>query len=74
MSYIGPLTNELLNGVVNEIKRKDNKEKISKYVIDPIIYEIGVRITPYLIVGVLIHLIIVGLLIFIAINIPSTSS
>lgn len=72
MSYIGPLTNELLNATITEFKRKDNREKISKYIIDPIIYEISVRVTPYLLIAVLIQLVIIGLLVYISMNLPQS--
>ena len=69
MSYIGPMTENLLNTCIKELKKKTNRDKISKHIIDPIFKEITHKFYGYYLIMVFIQLIIICLLIFIAINI-----
>ena len=63
MSYIGSATKTLLNGCINELKKKQNKEKLSKYIINPIFTQILYEIYPYLLAVGFTHVLIIILLI-----------
>ncbi len=65
MSYVGPITQDLINGFSEELKKKDTREKISKYIIDPIFSEILDRYYAYACLFLVIHFIIISLLIYI---------
>jgi len=60
---IGPFTRDCINTIVHEIKKKDNRDKISNYIIKPLLSEMLVRCYPYAFVFLLIQLIIIILLI-----------
>lgn len=68
MSYIGPLTQNLLEVCTNEIKKKDTKEKIMKNLIEPVVNEFFKRYSVYVISFMLIHIITIILLIYIIYN------
>lgn len=68
MSYIGPITNDIINACIREFKKKDNREKISKQIIDPVIREIYRKCYPFAGTHLLIQLFIIFLLIYIIIN------
>ena len=59
---IGPFTRNCINTVIHEIKKKDNRDKISNYIIKPLLSEILSRCCPYAFVFLLIQLIIIVLL------------
>lgn len=65
MSYIGPLTQELLDLCIKEIKRKETREKISSYILDPIFSEVVNRYYYYAFVYIIIQILIVVLLLYI---------
>jgi len=65
MSYIGPVTKELLDACSKELKKKEVKEKIMKNLIDPVVSEFFSRYYPYITCFMFIHMIIILLLIFI---------
>lgn len=62
---IGPLTSNILNSVIHEFKKKENKQRISSYIIKPIFEEIISQCYPYIFIYTLILMIIIILLIFI---------
>lgn len=65
MSYIGSLTKNLIETFSNEVKKKDNKEKIMKHVIDPIVTELFRRYSLHLSFYLLLHVTVILLLIYI---------
>lgn len=71
MSYVGPVTKEILDAVVNEIKKKENKEKITKYVIDPVGDELLQRFKKPIAFFIFILSVIILLLIYIIIKISN---
>ena len=68
MSYIGPITQDLLEKCAKEIKKKETKEKIMKHLIDPVVNEFFMRYSSYITCFMFIHLIIIILLIYIIYN------
>ena len=65
MSYIGPVTRDLLNSCIRELKKKDNKDKINKHIIEPVMYEVTNRCFPYLMIHLIIQIVIIVMLIYI---------
>ena len=68
MSYIGSLTKNLIETFSKEVKKKDNKEKIMKHIIDPIVTELFVRYSVHLTFYILLHITVILLLIYIIYN------
>tara|TARA_Y100001933_G_C18978475_1_gene555667 strand:- start:1001 stop:1225 length:225 start_codon:yes stop_codon:yes gene_type:complete len=60
---LSELTSELINRIVQEIKKKDNMEKIQKNVIDPVIGYSLSRIYPYILVSSIIFILLLVLVI-----------
>jgi len=67
-SFIGPMTENIINSFVDEIKKKKNREKIMKNVIEPILSDINERYFPHMmtLVVLLVMVIILLLLLLIA--------
>ena len=65
MSYIGPLTQDLLNSCYKELKKKETKEKIMTNLIDPVVSEFTRRYSGYIRAFAFIHVITIILLIYI---------
>ena len=72
MSYLGPLTKDLFEICVKELKRKDTKEKIMQNLVDPIVSEFFKRYSMYITSFMIIHLIIIFLLLFIIYKMPKS--
>lgn len=68
MSYLGPITKDLLDVCTRELKKKETKEKIMQIFIDPIVTEIFKRYYGYISCFLLIHIITIILLIYIIYN------
>lgn len=68
-NFIGPLTNSMLDNVIKEIKKKKNKEKIMKNIIDPLLCDITNRYYPHFMTVTIILVLMVILLITILIMI-----
>lgn len=64
-TYIGPITNDLIDKITNEVKKKKTKEKIMRNIIDPLLCDIAKRYYPYLIMITSVLVIIILLLIVI---------
>jgi fatty-acid desaturase len=62
-SYLGPVTDRLINLLVTEVKKKQNKEKIMKYVINPILCDISKRYYSYVIMSIIVLILVILLLI-----------
>jgi len=65
MSYIGPITQDIINSFANELKKKETRQKISRYIIDPIFSEITDRLYSYAGLFLIIQLVIISLLLYI---------
>lgn len=65
MSYIGPLTQDLLETCSKELKKKETKDKIMKNLIDPIVSEFFKRYSIYILCFMITHIITIVLLIYI---------
>jgi len=68
MSYIGPFTQNIINLCIEEFKKKDTKDKISKYIIDPVIIEVYSRLYHYYVLIVVLQIIIIFILLYIIVN------
>lgn len=62
---IGPITDKVLNTVLDRLKNSDFKEKLTYVVVDPITDMISVKIRPYLYLGAVLYLIVIILLVII---------
>jgi hypothetical protein len=72
ITYVGPVTNAIIDSVIKEIKKKNNKEKIMTNIIDPLVRDMSSRYYPYFIMLIIVMLIIIILLVSIlTINIMS---
>jgi len=65
MSYIGPVTKDIVELFVKEVKKKDTKEKIMKNLIDPIIAELFKNYSKYIVLFLISYLAIILMLIYI---------
>jgi uncharacterized membrane protein len=71
-TYIGPITDSVIEGIIKELKKKETKEKVMKNIIDPLILDMSSRYYPYFMMVIIVLLIIVILLVAIlVINIKS---
>ena len=68
MSYIGPITNEILEACIREFKKKDTKDRINKYVVDPIMKEFLDKCFSYILIYLVIQMIIIMFLVYISIK------
>jgi len=66
---IGPFTRDCINIIGHEIKKKDNRDKISNNIIKPLLSEILSRCYPYIFIFLIIQLIIIVLLVYISMKI-----
>jgi hypothetical protein len=67
MSFIGPITNSIIDNVVQELNKKETKEKIMLEIIDPLIKDMSSRYYPYFMIIIIIMLIVIILLVAILI-------
>lgn len=65
MSYIGPLTRDIIDTCSKELKKKEVKDKIMTNLIDPVVSEFFARYYPYITCFMFIHMIIIILLVYI---------
>ena len=68
-SYIGPITENIINTVANELKKKDTRKKISNHIITPVMEEVIERTYPYMFIFVISQVLIILLLIYLVFNI-----
>jgi len=64
MSYVGPITDAIIDAGINEFKKPSNRAKITKNIIDPIVKEISTKLLPYFATLLILQIIIVGLIIY----------
>jgi hypothetical protein len=62
-TYVGPITNGVIDCVIKEIKKKKTKEKIMKNIIDPLLCDLATRYYPHFITITIFLVVIVLLLI-----------
>ena len=67
MSYVGPFLKDILDGCIVEFKKKDTKDKVYKYIVDPIIAEIGSRVSPFAVLFIITQVLIIVLLVYLTI-------
>ena len=60
-------TNDILNKVIETFNSKENKDKLSESILDPLIQEINNRLYPYIILIFLMYILILILIITILI-------
>jgi len=60
-TYIGPITDTIINKLSTELQKKTTKDKIVKNILDPILNDIASRYYPHL-MGVTITLTIIVVL------------
>jgi len=65
MSYIGPLTKDILDSCAKELKKKETRDKIMNFVIDPVVNEVFDKYSSYISCFMFIHMIIIVLLLYI---------
>jgi len=65
--YVGPMTGAVIDNIIKEIKKKPNKEKIMKHIVDPLLKDLTTRYYPHFITITAILVIIVLMLIVILI-------
>lgn len=63
--YIGPVTKNIINTLVAEVKKNDNKKKISDNIINPIVSELFKKIGKYYLILVALQIVIILILIYI---------
>ena len=61
------ITLEIIKRLINEINDEKNKKIINKYIFDPLVEEISLRIYPYIIIVFLMYILILILIILILI-------
>ena len=62
-SFVGPVTNKIIDAVSKEINKKKTKEKIMSGIIDPLICDLTTRYYPHLMTITIILVVIVLLLV-----------
>ena len=66
-TYIGPITDGIVNGLIDEFKKKKTKEKIVKNIIDPLLCDIAEKYYPHIITLIVVLALMILLLISILI-------
>lgn len=69
MSYVGPLTKNLFDQCIKEIKKKETKDKIVKYIFEPVMSEVVHKYSIYIIAFILLQVLIISLLIYVVYHI-----
>jgi hypothetical protein len=64
MTYIGPITQEILNACINEFKKKENKHKFNKYILNPIMEKVSDMLFYYYLLFMIIQIVIIFMLFY----------
>jgi hypothetical protein len=64
MSYVGPITQNIIDLCISEFKKNETREKVTKNVINPIVREISTKLLPYFATLLVLQIIIVVLVIY----------
>jgi hypothetical protein len=64
MSYIGPITQSMLDSFIIEFQKVDTRTKITNSIIDPIVKEISSKLFPFFATLLILQVLIVGLVIY----------
>jgi len=62
-TYIGPITDSIIDNFIKEVNSKKQKEKIMNNIIDPLLCDLAARYYPYFIMIIIILCVIIILLI-----------
>lgn len=62
---IGPMTDRILNSVLDRVTSGNFKEKLTDKIVDPVMLSINNKIRPYVYTGIILYAILVILLIVI---------
>nr|QFG73575.1 MAG: hypothetical protein [Megaviridae environmental sample] len=62
MTKFSDLAQNFIGRCIDEIQQTNNKDKINKLVIEPIIHEINLKLYPYLLTTLLLYAIILVLI------------
>lgn len=63
MNTIGPMTDAVINRCIFEMRKKERREKIMTYIIDPLLADLSSRYYPFFILIVVVLILIVVLLV-----------
>lgn len=69
MSYIGPITQDILDTCIGELKKKDSIDKISKFILNPLYKEIKNKFYLHYMFIAALQIMIIILLFYIIIKI-----
>lgn len=61
-AFIGPIADNLINLFVVELKKKKNKDKLMKNIIEPVLNDVSDRYYPYIMSLTLLLVLIIALL------------
>ncbi len=61
-SFIGPLTDEIINNFIKELKKKKHRDKIMKNIIDPLLCDINDKYYPHMMMLTIFLVLIIILL------------
>lgn len=64
-TYVGPITNGIVCGLIDEFKKKKTKDKLIKNIIDPILCDIAKKYYPHIVTLITV----LGLMILLLISI-----
>jgi hypothetical protein len=65
MAYIGPITQQLLDGFSKEFSKSETKEKIMKNIVEPVMNGLFRKYLSYILCFIIMQMMIIGLLIYI---------
>ena len=70
LSFLGPVTNSILDLIIEEIKKTKTKEKIMENIIDPLLKDLSIRYYPhFIIITIALIMIIILLISILVINV-----
>ena len=62
LDRIGPVTNSLLDKVIQELQKKETQDKIFDKIINPLMKDIAMRYYPFFVMMIIILILIIALL------------
>jgi len=67
------ITIELIDKLKKEIKKKDNKEVLNKYIIEPLFSHVNQKLSRFILIMAILYIIILVLIIFILFMLLNTN-